>query len=96
MNSYVPVRPRATIAFCATAMTVLTISLLVVAPAKFDAANPDTRTLAASRVAPPAQTVVAAISPARIDVIGIRQPEIASAGLNLPVGAPGAGAYFAA
>ena len=95
MNSYVPVRPRATIALCAMALTVLTISLLVVAPAKFDAANPDARTLAASRVAPSAPTVVA-ISPARTDVIGVRQAEIASAGMNLPVGAPGAGAYFAA
>ena len=81
MHSYEPHRPRTAIALAAAALAAITFGLLVVAPAKFDSANPDARTLAAAKAAPTA----VAISPARIDVVGIREPELASNQLERPV-----------
>jgi len=78
MPSYAPHRPRTAIAMAAAALTAITIGLFVVAPAKFDSANPAARSIASAKGAPTA----VAISPARIDVVGIREPEIASAQLE--------------
>ncbi len=77
MNSYLPQRPRIAIALTAVALTAITISLFVVAPAQFDAANPDGRmALAIARKAAPTEV---AISPARIDVVDTREAGIAAA-----------------
>ncbi|MEP7329012.1 MAG: hypothetical protein ABI777_07355 [Betaproteobacteria bacterium] len=87
MNNYEPARPRTAIALAAAALTALTIGLLVVAPAKFDAANPDARVLAATKVAPGAPIEVTII-PSTIEVIGIREREVASVQIERPVVEP--------
>ena len=76
MNSYKSSTPRAAIGFIAVALTAVTIGLLVVAPAKFGTGGQDALTLAKSVA--PAPTEVA-ISPATIDVVGVREPAVASA-----------------
>lgn len=82
MNEYRPHRPRTAIALAAAALTAITIGLLVVAPAKFDATSPDGRTtLAIARKATPTEV---AISPARIDVVGIRESGIAATPVERP------------
>jgi len=86
MNSYEPQRPRIAIALAAAALTAITIGLLVVAPAKFDRSHPEARVLAAAK-ARPAPPVEVAISPAQINVVGVRQPELALQ-LERPVVAP--------
>ncbi len=78
MISYEPNRPRTAIALAAAALTAITIGLFVVAPAKLDSANPDARTLVATKRVPIAPIEVA-ISPARIEVVGVRAPEVATA-----------------
>jgi hypothetical protein len=78
MISYEPNRPRTAIALAAAALTAITIGLFVVAPAKLDSANPEARTLAAAKRAPNAPIEVA-ISPARINVVGVRASEVATA-----------------
>lgn len=77
MNNYEPHRPRTAIALTAAALTAITIGLFVVGPAKFDAANTEGRmALAIAKKAAPTEV---AISPGRIDVVGVRAPDIASA-----------------
>lgn len=76
MNRYDPGTPRAALGLAAIALTALTIGLLVVVPAKMDAGGADTLTLARAK-APPIEV---SISPARIEVIGARAREVASAG----------------
>ena len=78
MNSYEPNRPRTAIALAAATLTAITIGILVVVPAKFDNSQEAARVLAVAkaRSAPPIEV---AISPARINVVGIREPELASA-----------------
>lgn len=86
MNSYEPQRPRTIIALAAAALTAITIGLFVVAPAKFDAANPEGRmTLAIAKRAAPTEV---AIIPARIDVVGVRERNIASAQPEQSVATP--------
>lgn len=87
MNSYEPNRPRTAIALAAAALTAITIGILVVAPAKFDSSHQEARVLAAAK-ARSAAPIEVAISPARIDVVGERQPELASVQLERPVVAP--------
>jgi len=74
MNRYPNSTPRALIAIAAAALTAATLGLAVIVPATLDSASPDGRTLAARAPAP----VEVAIHPARIDVIGVREPEVAS------------------
>ena len=69
MNRYEPEIPRAAFGIAAAALTAITIGLLVVAPAKFDSISADSVTLAAART--PATEVV--ISPARVDVVAVRE-----------------------
>ncbi len=76
MNQYRPEAPRAALALGAVAMTVFSIAALVVAPAKLDSGfAPGTNFARAPSV--PAVPVEVAISPARIDVIGVREPDVA-------------------
>ena len=72
MNAYVVETPRPAIALCALALCSLTFGALVVAPAAREGGAPSPTTLA--RAAAPAEV---AISPARIDVIAIRTPNVA-------------------
>ena len=83
MNSYEPSTPRAAFGLAAVAMAAISIGAMVVLPAKLDSA--DAVTLAAAKAAPAASSEVViipapievAISPARIDVIGVREPNVA-------------------
>lgn len=88
MNSYEPQRPRTAIALAAAAaLTAITIGILVVVPAKFDGSHHEARILAAAK-ARSAAPIEVAISPAQINVVGVRQPELASAQLDRPVVTP--------
>ena len=87
MNSYEPNRPRTAIALAAAALTAITIGILVVAPAKFDGSHQEARVLAAAKARSAAPTEVA-ISPAQINVVGVREPELASVQLERPVATP--------
>lgn len=72
MKDYRPQVPRAAFATGAVALAFVTLGALVVAPAKFDSGFADT--LAARKAAGPMEV---AISPARIDVVGVRVPDVA-------------------
>jgi predicted kinase len=87
MISYEPNRPRTAIALVAAALTAITIGVLVVVPAKFDSSQEQARMLAVAkaRQAPPIEV---AISPAQINVVGVREPELASAQPERPVIVP--------
>lgn len=87
MNRYEPNRPRTPIALAAAALTAITIGILVVAPAKFDGSHQQARILAAAKATSGAPLEVA-ISPAQINVVGERQPGLASAQLERPVITP--------
>ena len=77
MNRYETSNPRAAIGIAAVAMTVITIGLSVVVPAKVGYSNPELGALAASKAVTPAPTEVGA-NPLRIDVFGVRTPELIS------------------
>ena len=72
MTTYVPAIPRAAAAFGAIALSVLTLVVMVAVPAGHDsgAAAP----LVIARETAPVEVT---ISPARIDVIAIRAPNVA-------------------
>jgi hypothetical protein len=73
MNDYTPDTPRIAFAFGAVGLMALTLGALVVAPAALDARNtPDPMLLAKSK--PPIEV---AITPARIEVVGRREPNVA-------------------
>lgn len=72
MKRYENPTSRATFGIAAVAMTALTLCLSVVMPATLD-----TRTPAASKANTPA-TIEADIVPARIDVLGVRDPKMIS------------------
>jgi len=76
MNRYPNPTPRAVPAIAAAVLTAATLGLAVFLPATADRMSDDTRTALASRAAP-APTEVA-IVPSQIDVIGVREPEVAS------------------
>ena len=73
MNRYPATMPRATFVIAALAMTVLTVGASVVAPAHEEARARPAATVAYSAVDAPAPIEVAII-PARIDVVGEREP----------------------
>jgi hypothetical protein len=81
MNRYENSIPRAACGIAAAAMTAMTIGLFVVAPAKTDSASNGVRTLAASKVLTPASAEVA-ISPAHINVVAAREPNLVSVQLR--------------
>jgi hypothetical protein len=76
MNTYTVETPRTAIALCAIALSALTIGTLVAVPAVFDSGYAPETTLA-MRAPPSVVPVEVAISPARIDVIAIRAPNVA-------------------
>ena len=87
MKSYEPNRPRPAIALVAATLTAITMGILVVAPAAFDSSQEAVRMLkvAKSRQAAP---IAVAITPAQINVVGVREPEVASALPERPVITP--------
>ena len=76
MNSYHPSTPRAALGSIALAMAAFTIGAMVVLPATLDTASHARFALvqAASATAAPIEV---AITPARIDVIAVREPNVA-------------------
>jgi hypothetical protein len=77
MNRYEPGTPRTAFGLLAAALTALTIGLLIVVPSRMDAGPSEAVALARARLAKPPTEV--AISPARIEVIGVRDREVAVA-----------------
>lgn len=73
MKSYVASIPRRTFGFAAVAMTALTLGMSVVVPASLASGN-ETRPQAA---APYGVASEIAISPSRIEVIGVREQNTA-------------------
>lgn len=71
MNRYDPGTPKALFGCTAVALTAVTLGALVLAPAKFDSGFASATTLATA-----APTEVS-ISPARIEVIAVRGPNVA-------------------
>ena len=82
MSRYQTSTPRAAFAFTAAALTALTIGLAVVLPANLDSGHAASRPLATVGAAAPALAGVStevSIIPARIEVRGVREPELARA-----------------
>ena len=75
MNRYEPGTPRTALGLAAIALTALTVGLLVVVPAKMEV-SPDALTMARIRAAHP--PIEVAITPARIEVVGERDREVAA------------------
>ena len=73
MNRYQISTPRAASVIAAIALTALTLGVSVVAPAKMDSGSAEVRTLAAQKTVTPTP-IQAVINPARIEVIGVREP----------------------
>jgi len=71
---YRPDTPRAAFAFVAVGLMALTLGAFVVVPAVLDSGFEPDMTLAAAR---PATPVEVSITPARIEVIGARDPNVA-------------------
>jgi hypothetical protein len=77
MNHYQISSPRKVFAIGAVAMTAITMGLAVVVPAQIQSGDLDPRTVAASKAMTPALVEVVA-SPLRVEVVGIREPELIS------------------
>jgi hypothetical protein len=77
MNPYRTSSPRKIFAVAAVAMTAITIGFLVVVPTQIQSGARDARTLLASKAMTPAPTEVVA-GPLRVEVIGVRDPELIS------------------
>jgi hypothetical protein len=78
MNRFQSSTPRAAFGIAAVAMTVVTFGLLVVVPATIDSGGENVRTQASAKLVAPAATEVV-MTPARIDALGVREMEWASA-----------------
>lgn len=81
MNRYEPGTPRTALGLAAIALTALTVGLLVVVPARMDV-SPDALTMARIRAAH--APIEVAITPARIDVVGERDREVAAMDAAIP------------
>lgn len=77
MNRYENSIPRAACGIAAAAMTAMTIGLFVVAPAKIGSGNQQVRVLAATKTVIPSSSV-AVISPLRIGVVAVHEPNLVS------------------
>ena len=71
MNRYEPDVPRAALACVAAALSAITIGAFVAAPAVFGVGYDPAVTLAAN------PAIEVAINPARIEVVGVRAPDVA-------------------
>lgn len=78
MNRYQNSTPRALIAIAAAALTAATLGLAVIVPATLDSAAPEGRTLVAAKAPAAPAAAEVAIHPARIEVIGVREPAVAA------------------
>jgi hypothetical protein len=76
MNNYEPETPRAAFAMVAAALSAVTLGVFVVMPAQLDSRFNRDYTLAAAQTTPTAAVEVS-IVPARIDVYGAREPNVA-------------------
>ena len=76
MDSYQPSTPRAALGLIAAAMAAITIGAMVVLPATLDSAGAEMVAVAKAK-AGTAAPIEVAISPARIDVIAVREPNVA-------------------
>ena len=76
MNSYEPSLPRKTFGLIAAAISAITLGALVVLPATLGSASADLQALASANASTPAAVEVV-ISPARIDVVATREPNVA-------------------
>jgi hypothetical protein len=75
MDTYQPSTPRAASGLIAVAMVAITFGALVVAPAKQDSVSTGLVTAASAKAGAPAPIEVA-ITPARIEVIAAREPNV--------------------
>jgi len=81
MNRFDPSTPRTAFGIAAIAMTALTIDLLVVAPTKVDSGSLAVISLATAKAVTQGTTEVA-ITPARIDVVGVRETNVTAQSQN--------------
>ena len=77
MNRHPSFLSRVALGLVAAAMTTMTLGVFVIAPATMPAAGDDARNQAAGTLLPSAPTEVV-IAPSRIEVIGVRETELAS------------------
>ncbi|MBA3508147.1 MAG: hypothetical protein H0T80_20520 [Betaproteobacteria bacterium] len=75
MNRFDNSTPRTACGIAAVAMTAMTLGLLVVVPTKMDSGSRDAVSLATAKAVTLAATEVA-ISPACIDVVAVREPNV--------------------
>jgi hypothetical protein len=75
MNAYEPSTPRAALSLAAAAMAAITIGAMVVLPTTLDSGNPGLFTVASAKATVLAPIEVA-ITPARIDVFAVREPNV--------------------
>jgi hypothetical protein len=75
MSRFHPKPPRTAIGLAAIALSAVTLGLAVVAPAALDTRSEDGRVLTAARAMP---HVDAAVPRLRIEVVGLRAPEVAA------------------
>ena len=76
MHSYEASIPRTAFGLAAAAMATITLGAMVVLPAQLNSTGADQYVLASAKAGPPAPVEVT-ISPARIDVIVMREPNVA-------------------
>lgn len=76
MTRYEPGAFHPAFGIAAVAMTAITIGVAVIVPARMDSGGRDGATLSAATAVRPALNE-AAISPARIDVVAVREPKTA-------------------
>ena len=74
INDYRPETPRAAFAFGAVGLMALALGAFVVAPAVLDSCFAPEMTLASSKAGTPIEVE---ITPARVEVIGAREPNVA-------------------
>jgi hypothetical protein len=74
MNDYRSDTPKAAFALAALGLTILTLGTLVAAPAVFDSRSAIAMTLASARASAPIEVT---ITPPRIEVVGVREPNVA-------------------
>ncbi len=75
MNRFDPSTPRIAVGIAALSMTALTIGLLVIVPQKMDSGHLSITPLATAKAATTGATEVT-ISPARIEVVAVREPNV--------------------
>jgi len=76
MSHFDPSTPRTACSIVAIAMATLTLGTMVVVPTKMSSDTADVISLESAKARVSSATEVA-ISPARIDVVGVREPDVA-------------------